>query len=632
MSEDSGDERKKETIEDAASESEVVENVPLKGSLYQSLVLQFVHPLVRGDFLDGKLKIASDPARDGIDKEDILERLDRLRMRVIPQLQQSVVMKTLAAEEAIDCLRNLILKKSEVLVLGCESQSTLWTYETYGNLLDDLGICTYWAFVTPENLSLQYLTVPERFHRNPVDENGHCEPPEVKFKVGAQHTKQTSSPTRKGSVDGMPQQSYSSKDERATKKKPQTVVDVSDSSLDTTCSELSDNEEVILPTSRSGHSRRREVIKPNIFVMNGWQSLRQWLQGYEKYFAMKYRGSSRDCTQHLSQFLPERMLEYYEALGGHRLKYEDMKQELITWYRSQERHSPRHWRQQLMEVEMKENESLKVYALRLLELGMKSYPHDVAERTRELRHRFMETVPSDFARHLQITQDASSVAGHGKKLLWPEIVRLAEKEDERKHKMVKKSAAKVGSQVWFNRQETKDLHSAPSVSSATCCSCKSVSVPQTVSSSGNAQAQTSHCALTGGNKQALGQQGGSKRKPRRPRTFTASNAQGQAATQTPAVTASSGSPASAPSPSSPAAPASTSSQTATAAAHQGFRHPPCNWCGRVGHSELHCWERADNCLICGENTHNSAVCPRRQAPICPVCRGAHLGRECSQLN
>ena len=67
---------------------------------------------------------------------------------------------------------------------------------------------------------------------------------------------------------------------------------------------------------------------------------------------------------------------------------------------------------------MKSEEPLKVYALRLHELARKAYPHSEMKRVRELRHHFLETVPADFADHVQITQDATEAAGKSRKLNW----------------------------------------------------------------------------------------------------------------------------------------------------------------------------------------------------------------------
>ena len=153
------------------------------------------------------------------------------------------------------------------------------------------------------------------------------------------------------------------------------------------------------------------------------------------------------------------MKEFHDVLGGPRLKYRAMKNELLIWYKSQERHGSRYWKTQLMEATMKSEEPLKVYALRLQELARKAYPHSEMERVRELRHHFLETVPADFARQVQITQDAAKATGKSRKLNWTCILRLSEKEDERKKKLRRQPEPSQQNRVWFSRPETMNQHS-----------------------------------------------------------------------------------------------------------------------------------------------------------------------------
>jgi len=145
--------------------------------------------------------------------------------------------------------------------------------------------------------------------------------------------------------------------------------------------------------------------------MDGWPSLKQYLQNYERYFSAKFDGNSFDCTQELANFLPTELLNFYQAIGGHRLPYEDMKCELLSWYRTQRAKGSRQWREKLRKITMKPQESLKLYALRVRELGHKAYPHDVRECIREIRHRFLQTVPRDFLRLVEFTEGATLVSG-----------------------------------------------------------------------------------------------------------------------------------------------------------------------------------------------------------------------------
>jgi hypothetical protein len=59
--------------------------------------------------------------------------------------------------------------------------------------------------------------------------------------------------------------------------------------------------------------------------------------------------------------------------------------------------------------------------------------------------------------------------------------------------------------------------------------------------------------------------------------------------------------------------------------------PPlqCQYCGRRGHVEAHCWLRLGACTICGNQSHKYMQCPNYFTAKCSLCSGPHLGKECS---
>ena len=107
---------------------------------------------------------------------------------------------------------------------------------------------------------------------------------------------------------------------------------------------------------RRGKYSQREVVQPLAFDMNGHVSLKSFFNNYELYFSARFEGSSRDCTQELRHFLPSEMEQYYDALGGRRLKYRHMKEELLKCYKARKRGSTRCWKEQLIEAAMRTGE------------------------------------------------------------------------------------------------------------------------------------------------------------------------------------------------------------------------------------------------------------------------------------
>ena len=216
-------------------------------------------------------------------------------------------------------------------------------------------------------------------------------------------------------------------------------------------------------------------------------------------------------------------------------------------------------------------------------------------------------MPADFA-HVQITQDAARAAGKSGKLSWTCVLRLSEKEDERKKKLRRQPESSQQSHVWFSRPETMTQHSSayrsgragkssesdgfvPSVMSRVpsrseqFCGNFHIDVPQTVSSVPERDAHRS----------------GEQSRPTR--TFIPSHQQGMRG----------------------------SARSPPIRSDRALRH--CAWCGRYGHKDNNCWERQGRCLFCGDQFHQKDQCLKQREfeshEVCPVCSGPHLGKNCS---
>lgn len=585
------------------------------GFNYQSTLLQFVHPRMRSDLLRGKFPSTKHFVGHENTPEKVLQGIDCLRMKVTPGFQYSVSLRESSARQAACCLRKLVRRSSEVLHMSDEFSSYQWTYLEWSRLLDDIISCPQWDAYSPAQISLQYLTVPKRLCEDDAAVKHEQELPQDK-KLPCGDGALFKREVQPNLLDS-PAANLEVKREPATRE----LICFSDSSVSSMSSVESYESSTKRPTgvhSKNMFMQRKEVVKPNVFVMNSWQTLRQFLQSYERYFDAKFEGNSRDRTRALSEFLPSSMLEYYSALGGHKLKYPDMKKELISWYNRQEKLDARHWRVKFTEEKMKNNEPLKVFALRLQETSNKAFPRSDRERERELKHKFLETVPSSFARHIQITQDAARAAGTAGKLSWIDIVRLAEKEDERRKKSGR-SNNEVEEQrsVWYSRPETREMH-------GDVVTCSNVN-----QSAENPAA--SHCKCCAAHVEQDSHKDSSKSLESRrhpPRIFSQTNRNQQEAVSQPQA-------------SSP----STGDYQRGSSRRQQFspsNRKSCNWCGRQGHMEDTCWLRLGHCLLCGGDDHNKIDCPRnkinankdQKQTVCPVCRGPHLGKDCqeNQLN
>lgn len=601
------------------------QGLTMDGFRYQSLTMQLLHPKVRSDFLDGRLCDVSliDPLAHS---EEVLAGLDNMRQVIIPSWRAQRISMDLLSRDAVNCLTMLSLKSDTVFeMLG--DQSMRWSYKNWAWLLEQIATNLYWLEVLPATISIKHLTVPAHIYEDPVKQSNPLtlEIQKSTSCLNDRIMKREQPDVASGETYRL-EKSPLERKSRAPRNRAKEIdfICLSDSSSNSVGSEDSHSFEQ-RRSSRSHHARdryifpRREVVKPRPFIMNGWQSLRQYLHDYERYFYAKFEGNSRDCTQELSDFLPVELRDFFDTIGAHRLPYEDMKAELLSFYRTQKISGARHWREKLGEASMRPDESLKLYGLRLRDLGQKAYPHDDRECVREIRHRFLRTVPEEFAQQVQFTEGTSLVTGHEKKLPWATIMRLAEREDERTRKTTHGSSKSSLNprDVWFNRPETQEVHQTCTTRRACCgglqCPCfQGKALPEINSSEGSAGPRAlvapqgpdylvDNMIASGDPRRSEKFRG--RMSPRGRRTFVASprNAQRQQQSFTPSIHA-----------------------------------KRCQWCGRLGHSVDNCWEKQSVCMGCGSAEHTLDQCPRnlRQPPsnfrpICPICKGPHLGRDCT---
>lgn len=573
----------------------------------RSLLMQLLHPRVRADFLDGKLCDVS-KIDALVDNEEVLAGIDQLRQVVLPKWRPQRISMDILSTDADKCITHLLQASDEACELVGEHRLS-WTYKRWSELLELLATSNYWLEMPPATISVEHLTVPQHIFQDPVGQKSPTDlsTPSLKRMEVKQETQvDVQSRLRKTTGCGR------------RRAKNIELICLSDSSSNSPDSEISFSVGRRRRLTRRSSPHRREVVKPLPFVMNGWQSLREYLHDYERYFANRFEGNSRDCTQELANFLPTELRECYDAIGGHRLHYEEMKSELLAWYRTQKISGARHWRDQLRESSMRQGESLKLYGLRLRELAQKAYPTDDVECVRELRHYFLSTIPDDFARQIEYTEGTTLVSGKGKKLSWAAIMRLADREDERIRRSRSEPTAVVRPlrDDWFSRKETREVyHNSVQPSCYTSQATMGHGAVQYDPSCYMTEAVGTNPAVISGEyspeKNAHGSQGHGPSvggSARRPRTFTSSQIR--------------------PGQQQPSRRAGTLSSEV------------CPWCGKVGHAIDDCWERQGVCIGCGGSSHRWDMCPknrRRQPPgyqpICPICKGPHLGRDCPrQLN
>lgn len=218
---------------------------------------------------------------------------------------------------------------------------------------------------------------------------------------------------------------------------------------------------VCLPRRRSRRQRRRHSsssdsdrssVKPPVFIMDGRQSLKDYLQTFENYFDRKYHGDTYDKTQMLSKFLDGNLLKAYHIRGGRRLKYPAMKDELMQFYRKQRIGGKAYWKEQLSNACPEPDENWDIYGMRLSEFASLAYPTNKKECAKHLRCAFLNNVhPAIKAKILGVELGLEPTsAGKSRYLTFNRIIRIAKnmkKDAEQPAKKVVMWASDPSTQV-----------------------------------------------------------------------------------------------------------------------------------------------------------------------------------------
>ena len=528
--------------------------------------MQFVDQKVQGDFLSGMFNVTPNTQQK-------LEELEQVRRIVImPWRGSSSVALHMQVDSTIKHVTALLEKSEDIFQLS--SAATPWSYERWVAYLEQLSTTLYWEMAVLSNpkgeIPREIVTPkdPDDLdpHRTSRSDNSRGARPKITIKSCC-------SPTHSVATHSIDK---SDRSRRSAGPVELICIDSSSGSETDTSSTTSDDS---FPRQRRRRSRSRrrtkEVVKPLPFEMNGWRTLKQFFASYERYFSGKFDGSSRDCTQELRPFLPDEMVAFYDSLGGPRLKYSKMKEELTLWYKTHKRSGTEYWRSHLRKMKLEPGMSLKVFGLKLKDVSVKAYPHDQRECARELRKQFLRSVPREFAKHILRSEEIMDVKGARGKLTFADLLKLADKEDERtsKKSLISDDEVELAHEpkrIWYSREVTEAAASDPKSSDT---SDVQTFPPRTFKSQ---------------------QRNPNQRSPRRKRWAESKNA-------------------------SPVKPPT--KQT-------------CPWCGRTGHGMDNCWLKLGFCTICGNNQHVREDCPKfkplspQRSSRCPSCSGPHLGKDC----
>ena len=277
----------------------------------QSILMKLKEEPVRRAFVARQIIKVDNP-------QAILQSFDGARELFCPRFIPMQLDRRLKHEELLDHFKLINSESEELFILPGEASNLKpFTYKMWKHALNKLMCSSYWLKAQCVNSG----TSDSEMESN--KSNGKLK--KAKFYNDAMNT----------SSDEDFVGTYVRKRKRTTMRttkarKPIETIVLSDSSTDSSAGESPDSSFRTHRSKKSWGRYTKEVVQPEKFDLNGKQSLKQFLEAYERYFRNRYDGSERECTQELGKFISGELRDAYDALGGAQRKYREIKDELLS--------------------------------------------------------------------------------------------------------------------------------------------------------------------------------------------------------------------------------------------------------------------------------------------------------------
>ena len=272
----------------------------------QSILRKLLVKDIRDDFKAGLIIKVDQP-------EDILNSIDSVFDVFHPAFTTNQVNRKLQIADTLNHIKLLIEESDEIFLLPNERlQARTFSYRVWMHAFRKIMSSTYWLKqTTGVTAACEFSELEDSLPRTPeLKKTRFCKPILSDSSEGSRECDQIRRKCRKRGTT------------RKTKKKIETII-ISDSSTDSSAAEESPDSSFV---GRSRRGQRRyvwDVVQPACFDIDGKQSLKQFLETYERYFKNRYDGSQRECTQELGKFINGELKDAYDALGGAQRKYRD---------------------------------------------------------------------------------------------------------------------------------------------------------------------------------------------------------------------------------------------------------------------------------------------------------------------
>ena len=198
----------------------------------------------------------------------------------------------------------------------------------------------------------------------------------------------------------------------------------------------------------------RKVPKPEPYNEEKDRDLKKYIERFEMYCEMSFKGDSTTWMDELERNLTGKMLEGVRSLRRPNDNYEELKKKLLDWYKDDGEIRKSYAINQFNNAKMKPNESLYLYSSRLMRAFELAHPRRSTDESRKLLNKYISSVDENTRKIIETLIINAKM--NGKKLKYEDIQRFARIQDAEKEK--KKINTQGRSEIKINIGQTSNAN------------------------------------------------------------------------------------------------------------------------------------------------------------------------------
>src|SRR5215469_13034092 len=379
------------------------------------------------------------------------------------------------------------------------------------------------------------------------------------------------------------------------------------------------------------NTRRSKVIPPGKYRSDGGEPLLVYLKRFEDYVKHTYPGSQSGMTFLLENYLQDHILEVYKLSLQTTTDYSEIKELLLKWEKQRLKNKGERYAQDYRNIVRRPDESIQLYAMRFIALAEKAFPGSDVRTLPTVRDKFIGELPAN----VQAAVRSSIISLEtimGLKVKWDNLVVIVET-----------SLAQLaqGTNVSVPINTEPPIINLETTTAETCMwiaqgglpqppptYAQKLKLPQVQQPATQKPPKKSPNVQMNQNSQPQNNPQGAK--PKAPKIHINYSQGKPSRGQSPVSNAGSNRSTS----------PSSNSDFCNYCRREGHRivncpqRPLCLFCSKRGHTADRCYSAVNRCIRCEVDGHIVENCPKSRKNLsnpnleCPICNGAHYGKDC----